>query len=340
MRANRQPLPSSKPPSYKALVKTIVFLLIFFPLCVYASRNNPAALFWNPAPKEDLTPNASYPSAAGLRNVNSNQAAFGTDVVNILAFGLDKDTSRAARQTTFRPDTIVFASIDTKNKTISLISIPRDTRVKINGKNAVDKINACFAYAYSRNNSDEENYQAGAACLVETAKDLLGVPIHYYVGADMDGAVRLIDLLGGVDVDVHANIYSNGVKKLSKGRQKLNGAEFMVYARNRLYPNGDIERVEVQQKLFQDLIKKAASPETFLRLPKLLSGLGEVAKTDMDFKKLTSLIFSISECDFSNIRSGTVPGKFLDIDGISYWEVSTIKTKQFVKSVLQQEHID
>ena len=87
-----------------------------------------------------------------------------------------------------RSDTLMVATVDPAKQTASLLSIPRDTRVKIEG-NGYDKINAAYAYG-------------GHELTRKTVENLLDVPMDYYILLDIKAFERIIDAIGGVDIDV------------------------------------------------------------------------------------------------------------------------------------------
>ena len=128
------------------------------------------------------------------------------NTVNFLVFGMDRNAKRENSYSNFRPDTIILATVNMDDLSIKLLSLPRDTYVPIHGRGGKDKINSCFYYG-SIGKSDEDSFEGGINCLMGTVSDLLGVPINYYAGVDMEGVIDIIDVLGGVEVDVNTDVY-------------------------------------------------------------------------------------------------------------------------------------
>jgi LCP family protein required for cell wall assembly len=255
--------------------------------------------------------------------------------INLLVYGLDKDGSRVDQYTFFRPDTIFVASIDLDAKSISMISIPRDTRVRIAGTAAYDKINSSFVWGGQGYDTAEERELAGMKTLRQTVRSLIGLNINYSIGVDMTGVVKIVDTIGGVQTDVLENIYVKGSLKVPKGdAQKLSGINFLRYARYREYSRGDIDRISVQQRLFKDLFRAVVSPTNIMKVPQLVTQVKDMIKTDMDTSTLTSLAFSISEFDLSNVRTGTIPGYFLNEDELSYWGVDEGDVHEYVSGLI------
>ncbi|MCL1803382.1 MAG: LCP family protein [Eubacteriaceae bacterium] len=258
--------------------------------------------------------------------------------INILVYGLDRDNPRRLEYDVFRPDTIFIASINLSNESIDIISVPRDTRMLMAGQlDKMDKINASFYWGGIGRATDEDKEQGGAQELLKNVKSLLGVNINYIAGVDMTGVIKIVNMIGGVKTDVHTDIYVSNKLAISKGDgQLLDGLSFLRYARYRGYAKGDIARIDVQQRLLKDLLKAAASPQNVLKLPKLISQAASMLYTDMDFQTMAALGISVSRFDFSNINASTIPGSFVDIDGVSYWEVNSAEVREFANRILSE----
>ncbi|MCD5407250.1 MAG: LCP family protein [Desulfotomaculum sp.] len=143
--------------------------------------------------------------------------------LNFLLLGMD---ARPCEKTT-RTDTIIFVSIDPKENRIAVMSIPRDTRVKIPGHGS-DKINAVNVYG-------------GPELVSQTVSDLLGVPVDHYVLTNFDGFKDIVDAVGGVDFYVAQDMYyygpaDNTLIDLKKGQQLLDGDKALQFIRFRSYP--------------------------------------------------------------------------------------------------------
>jgi LCP family protein required for cell wall assembly len=155
--------------------------------------------------------------------------------VNILVMGID---ARNAEQNS-RSDTMIVASIDRKTKQVVMVWIPRDTRVQVSA-NRYDKINSV-------------NVLKGPEEACKVAGKLLDTRIDYYVITNFGGFEKIIDILGGVNIDVETAMthYDPNPKlsiNLSSGPQRLNGAQALSYVRYRGGPTADIGRTVRQQK--------------------------------------------------------------------------------------------
>ncbi|MFA0815201.1 MAG: LCP family protein [Anaerofustis sp.] len=284
----------------------------------------------------DLSGNKKYQKLAIKStlydNLNANITFGDTNVINILFFGLDENTERESEYSTFRPDTIMLVSINLETENIQIVSIPRDTYVSIYGRSGKDKINSCFYYGSLEADSEDEYFDKGLECLEGTVSQLLGgVPINYYVEVDMEGVPQIIDTLGGVTVTLDENVYHNGTLAFAKGTQTLNGDQFITLARLRDYTGGDIDRVAMQQKLMKQLFSQVTSSENIMKLPKLISQTYDILSTDLSFKQITTLAYTLKDFDVSNISTDTMPGTYGNLYSISYWIVTQSERVSFIK---------
>ena len=163
-----------------------------------------------------------------------------TGVLNILLFGLDRRSKNEAS----RSDTIIIASIDTKNKTVKLSSIMRDLYLAIPGKSD-NRINAAYAFG-------------GPELAIRTVNKNFNMDITRYVTVDFFGLPDIVDKIGGVDINVNKDEIS--LLNITKsGLQHLNGTQALAYARIRYVGNNDFERTERQRTVLTALFDKAKS---------------------------------------------------------------------------------
>ena len=136
--------------------------------------------------------------------------------INVLLLGIDDgDSEDFGTDAPKRTDAMMVVSFDTEHNEVSILSIPRDTRVSIPGHRAPDKINAAYAYG-------------GINLAKQTVANLLQIPIHYYILANWQGFIQVMDILGGVDLYVDHNMnyedpYANLKIHLQQGFQHLDG---------------------------------------------------------------------------------------------------------------------
>ena len=224
--------------------------------------------------------------------------------INILVLGVDERKDDLGRS-----DTMFVVMIDTVTKDISLLSIPRDTRVRIPGY-GWDKIN--HAYAYGQ-----------VPLAKKTVEAFLGIPMDYYAKIDFNGFYKIIDALGGVTINVerpmyYEDPYDDLVIDIDKGVQTLNGKSAIHYVRYR-DEDGDLGRIERQQKFIRAVVDKAKSPMTLARLPMIISELSSAIKTDMTTTEMLGLIRYLNSLSSDSLKTAMVPGTPVYIDDVDYW---------------------
>ena len=185
--------------------------------------------------------------------------------INVLLTGIDSTASRRQRLN----DTLIVVSIDPLTRQVAMLSFPRDlSQLPLwDGRTYSDKINSLMTYAQ---NHPAEFPDGGLPTLMKEIGFLLGVPIHYYAALDLGGFVRMVDLVGGVDIDNQRAIddpgyggWTNGHPigfHLAAGRHHLDGQSALAYARSEGAGDNDFTRSRRQQQLLVALGKKLADP--------------------------------------------------------------------------------
>lgn len=244
--------------------------------------------------------------------------------LNVLLLGIDARKG----ETTARTDSIILASIDQKSKQMSLLSIPRDTRVKIPG-HGYDKINSASVYG-------------GPELSMRVVSDLLGIPVKNYVLVDFNGFKDIVDALGGVTLDVEQNMKHEDPEdggayqiNLKKGVQRLNGDKALQYVRYRTYPMADIDRTKAQQKFLVALAKETLQPSTIPKLPKLVTEINRYVKTNLSAGYLYTLAVAARDLENGNIVTQTLPGRPVD----NYWGVNPSEARQVVAKLFNGETV-
>lgn len=191
-----------------------------------------------------------------------------------------------------RSDTNIVARVDPTTNTVTLISIPRDTMIEIDGY-GTQKFNAAYSID-------------GAAGAIREAKELLGVEIEHYAEVDFNELEELVDAVGGVDVVVDERIDDPDADNWTKedvhhvvveaGEQHLNGEAALVFARSRDYVDGDFTRTKNQRKLIEALADKVlALPAT--DLPNVVQTAAKSVTTDLDMGDLVALAQQFQDND-------------------------------------------
>ncbi|AOQ23095.1 Transcriptional regulator LytR [Moorella thermoacetica] len=219
-----------------------------------------------------------------------------------------------------RSDTIMLAVLDPQKPGVDLLSIPRDTRVKIPG-HGYDKINAAHAYG-------------GPRLLMDTINDFLGSHVDKYVEVNFQGFQKIIDILGGVDIDVDKRMYYPEENiDLKPGFQHLNGYDALAYVRYRYDPEGDITRVGRQQKFMKALIDQTFKLSTIPKIPQLVSEISKDVKTNLSVKEMLSLALSMKGLNGSAVNTYTIPGEGKYVGGVSYYIVDQQKLPDVIAAI-------
>ncbi len=237
----------------------------------------------------------------------SDELLTAKDKATIMIMGVDERDDDVGRS-----DTLMIASIDPKTNQASLLSVPRDTRVKIKG-HGFDKVNAAYAYGKERLTQD-------------TVENLLGVNIDHYVIINTKSFAKIIDALGGIDIDVPKRMYYEDpwdddgglIIDFRPGMQHMDGAKAITYVRYR-DEEGDLGRIRRQQDFIKACLDKMVSPAIIPKLPTIIREVMDSIQTDLSFRQLLEFAGTLKESKQNGLKTDMVPGRPLYIDGISYW---------------------
>lgn len=229
-----------------------------------------------------------------------------------------------------RSDTLMIATLDPKKKKAAILSIPRDTRVKIQG-HGFDKINAAYAYG-------------GYKLTQSTVENLLGVEMEHYVLINVNAFTKIIDAIGGVDINVEKRMYyedpwdDNGglVINLYPGQQHMDGKTAITYVRYR-DEEGDIGRIARQQKFMQAVMDKLTSPAIIPRIPAIISEVVDCIDTDLSVKQMIEFMSALKDAQSRGLQTEMLPGKPMYIGGISYWLPDLSKLRTTIANTLDVE---
>lgn len=245
--------------------------------------------------------------------------------INVLLLGIDDGDSEAAPDEPKRTDAMLVASFDPVHNDVSLLSLPRDTKVVLPGHSSFDKINAAYSYG-------------GVMMAKQTVANLLRIPVHYYVLVNWQGFIKVIDILGGVDLYVEKNMkyddpYANLHIDIKQGYQHLDGQKSGEYVRFRHDELGDIGRVQRQQRFMKALLLQMFSLENIPKIPKILATLNQYVQTDMTTYTMLRAAKSFKILDDNRVNSGMLLGDFQDTGGVSYWRTSRALVEKSLKDV-------
>lgn len=232
-------------------------------------------------------------------------SALRTDTVNpkehnvsVLFVGIDRGGSRTGDVDKGLSDALMLATFNQEEKTVHLLSIPRDTYVYIPSRESHTKITHAHAYGGIRETLD-------------TVEHLFDMPVDYYARIDFDAFIDIVDALDGIEVEVPyalSEMDSNdrqGAIQLSAGLQWLNGEEALALARTRKYDN-DFERGNRQQMILKAMMDRAVSINALANINNLLEAVGDNMQTNMTFTEMK---------DFSGYISTKLAINTLSLEG-------------------------
>jgi len=312
------PLPPPAPArSHKWLKRILVSVLVLANLVVFGGYF--ALRFYTGKIDDELQKDQEVVAALSDRPTSRR------DPLNFLLIGSDsRENLPADLAGNFgafdgeRADVIMILQVLPDDGLLRILSLPRDLRVEIAG-HGTNKINAAYAFG-------------GSSLTVQTVAAYTGIPIHHYAEIDFYGYAGLVEALGGITLDFPfpARDLKSGLE-VAAGRQRLNGAMALAYARSRTYQqsqNGswvsveanDIGRTHRQQQLILAMISEARHPSTIAEAGTLIETLGTFLTVDaaLDQEALIQLAWAMRSLDASDIESVTLPSVTRTIDNASY----------------------
>ncbi len=227
-----------------------------------------------------------------------------------------------------RTDTIIIFHISNPGEKDALISIPRDTRVHLEGK-GWNKINAAYVYG-------------GTEMTRQEIKELTGINIDRTMLLNFNSFKRVIDILGGVRIIVEEPLHDplSGAD-FEPGEYLMDGQQALSFARCRSTAKADLDRVNRQQYLLNELIKQKANFSTIIKIVNpfndasdIFMVLNEETRSDFTIWDFCSIGFVLL---FSNkdIERVTIPTSGANIDGISYLLADEEEVKEFLSDYLK-----
>ncbi|MCC3648529.1 LytR family transcriptional regulator [Cytobacillus oceanisediminis] len=223
---------------------------------------------------------------------------------SVLMLGVDERSGDKGRS-----DTMIVLTVNPNNKSIKMLSIPRDTRTEIVGKGFEDKINHAYAFG------NEEMSMA-------TVENFLDIPLDYYIKVNMEGFKDIVDAVGGITVN-SSLAFNQGGHKFAEGANNLNGDAALAYVQMRKQdPNGDFGRQDRQRQIIQGVIKKGISVNSLTNFDDIFGALGKNVRTNMTFAEMKDIQKNYRDAA-GNIEQMTISGNGQTINNIWYLIVSS-----------------
>jgi LCP family protein required for cell wall assembly len=226
--------------------------------------------------------------------------------INVLLLGTDERPDEGGP---LRTDTMILLSLDPTGQTLGMLSLPRDLWVPIPGHNTTAKINTAYTIGA------QGSYPGGGPQLAkDTVSSFIGRPVDYYVRVNFDGFREIIDLIGGVDINVPYTIHDEeyptedyGVETfhLEAGLQHLDGVTALKYARTR-HGDSDYSRARRQQDIIRAVANKVLNagmiPQLIGNAPQLLVSAQNTIQTDIPIPAGVELAKLVNNSTMREIR--------------------------------------
>lgn len=228
-----------------------------------------------------------------------------------------------------RTDTMMLCSLDTRNKTAAVMSLPRDTLLLQEG--VPTKLNAVYAYGGTA--------AEGMTALCDAVTAMLGLPIDGYCLVSLETFAEAIDLLGGVEYNVpmamqYADPYQDLYIELQPGLQRLDGESAAHLLRFRSgYYNADLGRVEVQQDFLRAMLEQCLQLAKFPRLASAATVLSEKMVTNLSTGNLVWIAMQLLQIDA--LQTDTMPGSAdgIYLQGQNYYVIYGLDTLALLNEV-------
>ena len=235
------------------------------------------------------------------------------DNFSILFIGID-DSDERDYQGNSRSDALILATFNKDQKSINLLSIPRDSYVYVPEKGVTTKINAAHA-------------AGGPKATMDTVEELFDIPVDYYVRMNFHAFIDVVDSLDGIEVDVPYEMYemdSHDKKNaihLEEGLQTVDGEEALAFARTRK-KDSDIQRGERQQEVLKAIISKATSVGALTKYTNVMEAVGDNMTTNLQFSQIKGFIKYVTTDNGLNLETVKLEGTDSTINGTYYYQLN------------------
>lgn len=248
------------------------------------------------------------------------------DKFQVLLIGVDALNGKKSENT--RSDVLMILDVDNKEKSIRLVSIPRDTRVRVEGHRGYTKINHAYAYG-------------GSELSLKTVNENFGLNIPYYIVVDYAFVKDVVDIIGGVEVNVPMEMHYEDPTAdpplyidLKEGQQVLNGDQALQFLRFRKgYKNADLDRVKAQQAFMGALLDKLKSVSSIIHGPQLFISYMDYTQSNMPLPKTSRMGLDLMKIGQENLSTFTLPGEPRTIEHVSYFVIDEDRVNSFLEDL-------
>jgi LCP family protein required for cell wall assembly len=235
--------------------------------------------------------------------------------LTVLVMGLDRRPDEEGLQ--YRTDSMMLVSLDRDTNAVGILSIPRDLYVDVPGYSELQRINSAMVLGELQ----QPNY--GPTLAMQTVQYNLGMYVHGYVVVDFAAVTSIIDLLGGVDIDVPYPIadyeypdmnFGYDPLILSAGPQHMDGTTALRFARTR-HGDNDFERARRQQMVLfavrDRILDTNMLPQLIIQSPTLLGSLSENVYTNLTVDQIIQVAMTLHGMSESDIHTGVIDGTYI-----------------------------
>jgi len=259
-----------------------------------------------------ITRQNSYSSKTGI---------IGLKPVNIIVLGLDEDQVRS--------DVITLLNFDPEQSRLNVLSIARDTMVYYKGRRM--KINALIG-------------TGGNDLILEKVEEITGLHVDYFLTMNFEGFRKIIDVLGGVEIDVPFDMNYDDPEQnlhihLKKGNQILDGDKAEQFVRYRKgnrpgqgYTEGDLGRIKTQQDFVKNLIEQKMKMKYLLKVDDIFIILQKYTTTNINLNDISFYFKSLKKIKPLAIKTFTTPGDSGFFDNLWYFIYDEDKTRELINA--------
>ena len=286
----------------------VIGLILFFIMraadisqeMIAATTQTPASVAWNTPP----------PGGVGSTSGPVIEPWDGNERFTTLVMGIDRRPGELGSG--FPSDTMILVSIDPATSSLGILSIPRDLYVVVPGASVRQRINSALALGELR------QLGFGPQLAMQTVQLNFGTRVHEYLTVDFTAFTRIVDEIGGIDINVPVAIYDPycpdqnfGYDPLyiPAGLQHMNGETALKYARTR-HTSNDIDRARRQQQVIYAVRDKILNsqmwPQLIAKAPTIWQEISNGVQTGLDFGTILQLAMYLKDIPSENIHSGVV----------------------------------
>ncbi len=242
-------------------------------------------------------------------------------VINVAVLGLHNRQEDNTFGDVYFVDTILIASVNFDQDSVTLLAVPRDSYVEIAHSGEKDRIRQSYSYGYEE--AGEDRHERGLQYSIDTLKNMLNeIELHYYIAMDIYGLTRLIDSLGGVYYTVEEPMIGfTPQESLTAGPQVLDGRGYITYLTYREEDaRDDLNRMERQKSLLLATFDYFKEMGLFRYVLPAYEAYREHVRTDLNFNQVAALtLFAAERLEADAIYDYSLQGEYITRDDSDHY---------------------